>query len=49
MTFPQRLRVYKPKQKTLKEDTYQSKPQIAAHMIQTPNDGFKFKLVLAAA
>jgi len=40
--------VYKPKQRLLKEDTYQSKPQIAAHMIrELQMMGFKFKLVLA--
>jgi len=34
MTFPLTFEVYKPKQRLLKEDTYQSKPQIAAHMIR---------------
>jgi len=33
MTFPLTFEVYK-KQRLLKEDTYQSKPQIAAHMIR---------------
>jgi len=33
MTFPLTFEVYKPKQRLLK-DTYQSKPQIAAHMIR---------------
>jgi len=47
MTFPLTFEVYKPKQRLLKEDTYQSKPQIAAHMIRELNDGFKFKLVLS--
>jgi len=47
MTFPLTFEVYKPKQRLLKEDTYQSKPQIAAHMIRELQMGFKFKLVLA--
>ena len=48
MTFPLTFEVYKPKQRLLKEDTYQSKPQIAAHMIrELQMMGFKFKLVLA--
>jgi len=47
MTFPLTFEVYKPKQRLLKEDTYQSKPQIAAHDSRTQMMGFKFKLVLA--
>lgn len=48
MTFPLMFEVYKPKQRLLEEDTYQSKPQIAAKMIRELQAmGFKFQLVLA--
>ncbi|MBF2062503.1 IS701 family transposase [Fischerella thermalis] len=48
MTFPLSFEVYKPKQRLLEEDTYQSKPQIAAKMIRELQAmGFKFQLVLA--
>ena len=48
MTFPLMFEVYKPKQRLLEEDTYQSKPQIAAKMVrELQTMGFKFKLVLA--
>lgn len=48
MTFPLSFEVYKPKQRLLEEDPYQTKPQIAANMIRELQAmGFKFKLVLA--
>ena len=48
MTFPLSFEVYKPKQRLLEEDTYQTKPQIAASMIRELQAmGFKFKLVVA--
>ena len=48
MTFPLSFEVYKAKQRLLEEDTYQTKPQIAASMIRELQAmGFKFKLVLA--
>jgi SRSO17 transposase len=48
MTFPLMFEVYKPKQRLLEGDTYQSKPQIAAKMTRELQAmGFKFQLVLA--
>jgi SRSO17 transposase len=48
MTFPLMFEVYKPKQRLSEEDTYQTKPEIAAKMIRQLREmGFKFKLVLA--
>lgn len=48
MTFPLTFEVYKPKEKLKSEDTYQTKPQIAAKMIRYLQQfGFKFQLVLA--
>jgi hypothetical protein len=48
MTFPLSFEVYKPKQKLLESDAYQTKPEIAASMIRKLQAiGFKFKLVLA--
>jgi len=48
MTFPLMFEVYKPKQKLLESDAYQTKPEIAASMIKKLQAmGFKFKLVLA--
>jgi SRSO17 transposase len=48
MTFPLMFEVYKPKQKLLESDVYQTKPEIAASMIRKLQAmGFKFKLVLA--
>lgn len=48
MTFPLLFRVYKPRERLLPEDTYLSKPQIAALMIrELQSMGFHFKLVLA--
>lgn len=48
MTFPLMFEVYKPKQRLLSGDSYQSKPEIAAKMIRLLQAmGFKFKLVLA--
>ena len=48
MTFPLLFRVYKPRERLLPEDTYLSKPQIAALMIrELQSMGFQFKLVLA--
>lgn len=48
ITFPLMFEVYKPKQRLLEGDTYQSKPQIAAKMIRELQAmGFKFQLVLA--
>jgi len=48
MTFPLIFEVYKPKQKLLESDAYQTKPEIAASMIRKLQAmGFKFKLVLA--
>lgn len=48
MTFPLMFEIYKPKQKLLESDAYQTKPEIAASMIRKLQAmGFKFKLVLA--
>lgn len=48
MTLPLMFEVYKPKQRLLSGDIYQSKPEIAAKMIRRLLAmGFKFKLVLA--
>ncbi len=48
MTFPLMFEVYKPKQRLLESDVYQTKPEIAASMIRKIRElGFKFKLVLA--
>ena len=48
MTFPLIFEVYKPKQKLLESDAYQTKPEIAASMVRKLQaTGFKFKLVLA--
>jgi SRSO17 transposase len=48
MTLPLMFEVYKPKQRLLSGDIYQSKPEIAAKMIRLLQAmGFKFKLVLA--
>jgi SRSO17 transposase len=48
MTLPLMFEVYKPKQKLLESDAYQTKPEIAASMIRKLQVmGFKFKLVLA--
>lgn len=48
MTFPLMFEVYKPQQKLLESDAYQTKPEIAASMIRKLQAmGFKFKLVLA--
>lgn len=45
MTFPLMFEVYKPKQKLLESDVYQTKPEIAASMIRKLQAmGFKFKL-----
>ncbi|GAA6614436.1 hypothetical protein NUACC26_002140 [Scytonema sp. NUACC26] len=48
MTFPLMFEVYKPKQRLLEGDVYQTKPEIAASMIRKLREmGFNFKLVLA--
>lgn len=48
MTLPLMFEVYKPKQRLLSGDIYQSKPESAAKMIRLLQAmGFKFKLVLA--
>jgi SRSO17 transposase len=48
MTFPLMFEVYKPQQRLLESDVYQTKPEIAAGMIKKLQAmGFKFKLVLA--
>ncbi|RCJ32588.1 transposase [Nostoc minutum NIES-26] len=48
MTFPLMFEVYKPKQRLLELDVYQTKPEIAASMIRKLRVmGFNFKLVLA--
>lgn len=48
ITLPLSFEVYKPKERLLEGDEYQSKPQIAAYMIRELRAmGFKFKLVLA--
>ena len=48
MTLPLMFEVYKPKQRLLSGDIYQSKPESAAKMIRRLLAmGFKFKLVLA--
>lgn len=48
MTFPLSFEVYKPKQRLLELDVYQTKPEIAASIIRKLREiGFKFKLVLA--
>jgi len=48
MTFPLMFEVYKPKQRLLESDAYQTKPEIAAYMIRKLQAmGVKFKLVLA--
>lgn len=48
MTFPLIFEVYKPKERLEQGDTYQTKPEIAAILIQKLQAmGFKFKLVLA--
>ena len=48
MTFPLIFEVYKPKQRLLELDVYQTKPEIAASMIRKLREmGFNFKLVLA--
>ena len=48
MTFPLIFEVYKPKQRLLELDVYQTKPEIAASLIKKLRQmGFKFKLVLA--
>ncbi len=45
MTFPLMFEVYKPKQRLLESDAYQTKPEIAAYMIRKLQAmGFKFKL-----
>jgi SRSO17 transposase len=48
MTFPLIFEVYKPKERLERGDTYRTKPEIAALLIQHLQAmGFKFKLVLA--
>ena len=48
MTFPLIFEVYKPKERLKRGDTYRTKPEIAAILIQKLQAmGFKFKLVLA--
>lgn len=48
MTLPLLFEVYKPKERLKPNDTYRSKPEIAAAMIrQLQAMGFRFKLVLA--
>ena len=48
ITFPLTFEVYKPKESLQAGDRYQSKPKIAADMIQALCDfGFEFELVLA--
>lgn len=48
MTLPLTFEVYKPKERLEKEDTYRSKPEIAAGIIRKLKAlGFKFQLVLA--
>ena len=48
ITFPLMFAVYKPKERLKAGDCYQSKPKIAADMIQALIDiGFEFELVLA--
>lgn len=48
ITFPLMFEVYKPKERLKVGDRYQSKPKIAADMIQALCDfGFEFELVLA--
>ena len=48
ITFPLMFEVYKPKERLKVGDRYQSKPKIAADMIQALIDiGFEFELVLA--
>lgn len=48
MTIPLMFEVYKPKQRLLSGDIYQTKPEIAANMIKKLRDmGLKFQLVLA--
>ncbi len=48
MTFPLTFEIYKPLQRLLELDVYQTKPEIAASMIRKLRVmGFNFKLVLA--
>lgn len=48
MTLPLIFEVYKPKERLKRGDTYRTKPEIAAILIQKLEAmGFKFKLVLA--
>ncbi len=48
ITLPLLFEVYKPKERILPDDTYRSKPEIAAEMIRELQAmGFRFKLVLA--
>lgn len=48
ITFPLMFEIYKPQARLKEGDVYQSKPKIAARMIEKLQKlGFKFKLVLA--
>lgn len=48
ITIPLLFEIYKPKERLKKEDTYRSKPEIAAEMMRELQAmGFRFKLVLA--
>lgn len=48
ITVPKTIEAYKPKERLEAEDTYKSKPEIAAQMIRDLQAmGFQFKLVLA--
>ena len=48
MTFPLKCKVYKPKERLLEGDEYQSKPEIGAEIIKELREmGFKIKRVLA--
>lgn len=50
MTFALIFEVYKPKQRLLESDVYQTKPEFAASMIRKLREmGFKFQMVLAEA
>lgn len=48
IVFPLIFKIYKPKKRLKEKDTYKSKPQLAAEIIEElQNLGFKFNLVLA--
>lgn len=48
ITIPLIFEVFKPKERLRAEDTYRSKPEIAAQMVQTiKHIGFEIELVLA--